>query len=274
MNPIRPAAVAGTFYPAQAAILRQNLQHYLRDAPAPPSGGQKASPWPKALIVPHAGYPYSGPTAASAYRSLASGRGKIQRVVLLGPAHRVPFRGIALSGADAFQTPLGVLPVDHAGVTAIAQLPQVLELPIAHAQEHALEVQLPFLQEVLGTVPILPLVVGEASPREVAEVLDTLWDGPESVILISSDLSHYHPYAEARRIDNATVRQILHPDGTPIHPAQACGAIPINGLLQTAHRHRLQPRLLDLRNSGDTAGDRDTVVGYAAFAFFAESTTP
>ena len=273
MNPIRPAAVAGTFYPAQAAILRQNLQHYLRDAPALLSGGQETSPWPKALIVPHAGYPYSGPTAASAYRSLASGRGKIQRVVLLGPAHRVPFRGIALSGADAFQTPLGVLPVDHAGVTAIAQLPQVLELPIAHAQEHALEVQLPFLQEVLGTVPILPLVVGEASPREVAEVLDILWDGPESVILISSDLSHYHPYAEARRIDNATVRQILHPGGTPIHHAQACGAIPINGFLQTAHRHRLQPCLLDLRNSGDTAGSRDAVVGYAAFAFFAESTT-
>ncbi len=274
MTRMRPAAVAGAFYPAQATILNKDLQHYLHAAGADLPSGQAASSWPKALIVPHAGYVYSGPIAASAYRLLAPGRGKIQRVVILGPAHRVPFRGIALPGADAFQTPLGALPVDRAGVAAIAQLPQVLELPIAHAQEHALEVQLPFLQEVLGEVSILPLVVGEASPGEVAEVLDALWGGPETVILISSDLSHYHPYAEARSIDNATVQQILRLDSTPIHHEQACGATPINGLLQAAHRHHLQPRLLDLRNSGDTAGSRDAVVGYAAFAFFPEPTTP
>ena len=274
MTRMRPTAVAGAFYPAQATILNKDLQRYLHEAAARLPSGREASSWPKALIVPHAGYIYSGPIAASAYSLLAQGRGKIQRVVILGPAHRVPFRGIALPGVDAFQTPLGALPVDRAGVAAIAHLPQVLELPIAHAQEHALEVQLPFLQEVLGQVSILPLVVGEASPGEVAEVLDALWGGPETVILISSDLSHYHPYAEARSIDSATVRQILRLDGTPIHHEQACGATPINGLLQAALHHHLQPRLLDLRNSGDTAGSQDAVVGYAAFAFFAEPTTP
>jgi AmmeMemoRadiSam system protein B len=274
MTHMRPAAVAGAFYPAQATILNKDVQQYLRESGTHLPSGQEALSWPKALIVPHAGYVYSGPIAASAYNLLAPGRGKIQRVVLLGPAHRVPFRGIALPGVDAFQTPLGALSVDRAGVAAIARLPQVLELPVAHAQEHALEVQLPFIQEVLGPVSILPLVVGEATTQEVAEVLDVLWGGPETVILISSDLSHYHPYAEARGIDTATVQQILRLDGTPIHHEQACGATPINGLLQIARRHHLQPRLLDLRNSGDTAGSRDTVVGYAAFAFFTEPITP
>ncbi|WP_308389131.1 AmmeMemoRadiSam system protein B [Acidithiobacillus sp. AMEEHan] len=271
MTRIRPAAVAGTFYSNQTAILHKDVQKFLREAGL--HSEREASSWPKALIVPHAGYVYSGIIAASAYKLLATGRGKIRRVVILGPAHRVPFRGIALPGVDAFQTPLGALPVDRTGVGAIKHLPQVLELPIPHAQEHALEVQLPFLQEVLGQVFILPLVVGKASPREVAEVLDALWDGPETVILISSDLSHYHPYAEARNIDNATVQQILRLDTTPIHHDQACGATPINGLLQAAQRHHLWPRLLDLRNSGDTAGSRDAVVGYAAFAFFTEPTT-
>lgn len=274
MAHVRPAAVAGAFYPAQATILDKDVQRYLHESGTHRSGSQETLSWPKALIVPHAGYVYSGPIAASAYNLLAPGRGEIQRVVLLGPAHRVPFRGIALPGVDAFQTPLGALSVDRAGVAAITRLPQVLELPGAHAEEHALEVQLPFIQEVLGPVSIVPLVVGEVTTQKVAEVLDMLWGGPETVILISSDLSHYHPYAEARDIDTATVQQILRLDDTPIHHEQACGATPINGLLQTARRHHLQPRLLDLRNSGDTAGSRDTVVGYAALAFFTEPAAP
>ncbi len=260
MSQIRPAAVAGAFYPGNGQILSRDLDTMLGDI-NPVDG-----PLPKALIVPHAGYIYSGPIAASAYRRLAPGRGVIKRVVLLGPAHRVPVRGLALPEADHFATPLGLVPVDQAGCDAIRDLPQVSVSATAHATEHSLEVQLPFLQKVLGEFSLIPLVVGDTSAEAVAQVLDRLWGGPETLIVISSDLSHYLPYAVAQRVDEQTTHMILGLQ-TGIKHEQACGGTPVNGLLLAAQRHGLSPELLDLRNSGDTAGDPEHVVGYAAFAF-------
>ena len=260
MSQIRPAAVAGAFYPGNGQILSRDLDALLGDI-SPVEG-----PLPKAVIVPHAGYIYSGPIAASAYQRLTQGRGVIKRVVLLGPAHRVPVRGLALPEADHFATPLGLVAIDQAGSDAIRDLPQVSASAAAHAMEHSLEVQLPFLQKVLGEFSLIPLVVGDTSAEAVAEVLERLWGGPETLIVISSDLSHYLPYAEAQRIDAQTTDMILNLK-TGINHEQACGGTPVNGLLLAALRHGLSPELLDLRNSGDTAGDHDHVVGYAAFAF-------
>ena len=258
---IQPAAVAGLFYPAAPEVLTETLRALMAEVETP------ASPtWPKAVIAPHAGYVYSGPIAARAYAQLRPARGKVRRVVLLGPCHRVRVRGLALPGAAALQTPLGAVPVDAEGVRAIEDLPQVLTSPLAHAQEHALEVQLPFLQTVLGDFAVVPLAVGDASPEEVAEVLERLWGGEETLIVVSSDFSHYHPYEEAQAIDAHTCRSILALDSRIDHE-QACGATPVAGLLLEARRRGMKPELLDLRNSGDTAGDRRRVVGYAAFAF-------
>jgi AmmeMemoRadiSam system protein B len=256
----RPAAVAGMFYPGTAHALTNEVRVMLAGV------GVAPGPAPKALIVPHAGYVYSGPVAASAYACLAPLRETIRRVVLLGPTHRVAVRGLAVSSASAFDTPLGSVAVDAALRDAALQLPQVQCSDEAHALEHSLEVQLPFLQSVLDEFTLLPLAVGLASDADVAEVLEYVWGGAETLIVISSDLSHYHRYAEAQRLDNATARQILSLDELADHE-QACGATPINGLLRCARRHGLQARLLDLRNSGDTAGDHSRVVGYAAFAF-------
>ncbi len=264
MTQIRPAAVAGAFYPAQMDALASAVNALLRDAAPVP----QAAP-PKALIVPHAGYVYSGPVAASAYALLGKAREAIRRVVLLGPVHRVPVRGLALPDADAFVTPLGAIPVDHEAAALISALPQVVESAPAHAWEHSLEVQLPFLQTLLADFRLLPLAVGDASPEEVAEVLDRLWGGAETLIVVSSDLSHFLPYEAARKLDAVTAQSILDLRG-PIGHQQACGGTPVNGLLLAAKRHGLSPRLLDLRNSGDTAGDRERVVGYAAFAFYEE----
>ena len=256
----RPAAVAGMFYPGQAATLANEVAALLADA----------EPWPglapKALIVPHAGYVYSGPIAASAYASLAPLRDTIRRVVLLGPTHRVAVQGLALPESSAFDTPLGSIALDAALELKVLQLPQVQRSEAAHALEHSLEVQLPFLQSVLNDFSLLPLAVGMASDVEVAEVLDLVWGGPETLIVISSDLSHYHSYTEAQRLDHATAKQIVALQPLASHQ-QACGATPVNGLLLCAQRRGLLPRLLDLRNSGDTAGDRSRVVGYGAFAF-------
>jgi hypothetical protein len=250
------------FYPEDPRELAGEVAAHLERAPdAPPRPG-----FPKALIVPHAGYVYSGPVAASAYDLLRPARGIVKRVVILGPCHRVPVRGLALPQATAFATPLGRVPVDAEGVEAIRDLPQVVESAATHAEEHALEVQLPFLQKVLGEFSLVPLVVGDVEPAKVAEVLERLWGGPETLVVISSDLSHYHSYESAREIDDSTVRAILDFDSGIDHE-QACGATPINGFALCARRHGLQPRLLDLRNSGDTAGDKSRVVGYAAFAF-------
>lgn len=260
---IRPAAVAGMFYPGEAASLARDVCELLESTPeVPPTRG-----FPKALIVPHAGYIYSGAVAAQAYDLLRPARGIVSRVVLLGPCHRVAVQGLALPGARAFATPLGAMKVDEAAVNELRSLPQVVEFAPTHAQEHALEVQLPFIHEVLGNgVKLVPLVVGVASAAQVAEVLNRLWGGRETIILISSDLSHFHSYDDACRIDGATVKAILAGQGGLNHQ-QACGATPIAGMLQAAAAHGLRPRLLRYCNSGDTAGGRARVVGYAAFAF-------
>jgi AmmeMemoRadiSam system protein B len=256
---VRPAAVAGAFYPARPDALRRLLAECLETA-------RPATLRPKALIVPHAGYIYSGPIAASAYALLEPLRALIRRVVLLGPVHRVWVPGLALPGVAAFETPLGQVMMDQAGIAAIADLPQVGVSAAAHAEEHSLEVHLPFLQTVLNDFSLIPLAVGGASPEQVAQVLERLWGGDETLIVVSSDLSHFLPYTEAKQIDAATANAILNLDSHLIGE-QACGAYPINGLMLAARRHGLTPHLLDMRNSGDTAGDRNRVVGYGAFAF-------
>jgi AmmeMemoRadiSam system protein B/AmmeMemoRadiSam system protein A len=253
------------FYPGDAVALARAVEDYLGQSAEEPI----AQGFPKLVIVPHAGYIYSGPVAAHAYSLLRPARDIVRRVVLLGPCHRVPVRGLALPGATAFETPLGRIAVDEQAAAAIRNLPQVVESPAAHAQEHALEVQLPFLQQVLGEFSLLPLVVGDVAPEKVAEVLERLWGGQETLIVVSSDLSHYHPYEVAREIDGATVRAILGFD-TGISHEQACGATPVAGALLAAKRHGLEPKLLDCRNSGDTAGGKGQVVGYASFAFVPE----
>ena len=260
MRDVRPAAVAGSFYPEAPTRLAAQVRAYL-DAAASTRGTP-----PKAVIVPHAGYVYSGPVAAAAYAYLAPLRDVVTRVVLLGPAHRVPVRGLAVPRVRAFATPLGEVALDAAAIRTALALPQVVASDDAHAAEHALEVQLPFLQSVLGTFALVPLAVGRATPDDVAAVLDALWGGPETLIVVSSDLSHYHAYADAQRIDRGTADAILALTPSLDHE-QACGATPINGLLTLARRRGLAPTLLDLRNSGDTAGDRSRVVGYASFAF-------
>lgn len=259
MPSIRSAALAGLFYPDDAAALRAAVRGLLAAA--------QAGPAPKALIAPHAGYVYSGPVAASVYARLTAARGRIHRVVLLGPAHRAAFDGLALSGAAAFATPLGEVPLDAVAAASLQALPQVRVLDAAHRAEHSLEVQLPFLQETLGDFTLVPLVVGDATPEEVSAVLDTLWGGEETLIVISSDLSHYHEYATARRRDAATTRAIEALRPQDIAREDACGRLPVGGLLLCARRRGLRVETLDLRNSGDTAGPRDRVVGYGAWAF-------
>lgn len=254
--------MAGQFYPREAGELRRCVQALLREA----SETARFVGLPKVLIVPHAGYVYSAPIAASAYQCLMGLQDGLRRVVLLGPTHHVPVPGLALPGAHAFETPLGRIPLDEAGLRSIQHLPQVTTSPLAHAYEHSLEVQLPFLQLTLGDFQLVPLAVGHPSPQEVAEVLDLLWGGPETLIVVSSDLSHYHPYDTAQRMDRRTCANITDLELLP-SPEQACGAAPVNGLLLAARRHGLKPHLMDLRNSGDTAGDRRSVVGYASFVF-------
>lgn len=269
----RPPAVSGMFYPAAPDQLHATLRTLLATANAPAlrpkevqSRPKEVQGRPKAIIVPHAGYIYSGPVAASAYALLQPLRGTIRRVVLLGPVHRTWTPGLALPDVDAFDTPLGSIPIDREAIAAIADLPQVTVHPAAHAGEHSLEVQLPFLQETLGEFSLVPLAVGGASAEAVAEVLERLWSGEETLIVVSSDLSHYLPYAAAVATDRATLAEILDLH-TDLVGEEACGAHPINGLLLAAQRHDLTPHLLDYRNSGDTAGDKSRVVGYAAIAF-------
>jgi AmmeMemoRadiSam system protein B len=247
------------FYPGTAAALQGVVDEMLAAAANTPIT-------PKALVVPHAGYVYSGPVAARAYALLPPSAADIRRVVLFGPAHRVRLTGLAVPTVAAFTTPLGLVPVDQTAVATAMRLAQVQSNDAAHFLEHSLEVQLPFLQTVLAEFAIVPFVVGSASAAQVAEVIELLWGGPETLIVISSDLSHYLPYREAQRTDRASVDAILR--GEPLaHYEQACGATPINGLIEVARRHHLSAELLDLRNSGDTAGDKARVVGYAAFAF-------
>lgn len=256
---IRPAAVAGLFYPRDQGALADLISRLLADA-HPPVSHQA----PKALIVPHAGLVYSGPVAATAY-ALLRARPHLGRVVLVGPSHRVPFNGLVASGAEVWRTPLGDMPVDVRGLAAV---PGLQSSPRAHAPEHSLEVQLPFLQTVLPHVQILPILVGFAEAHEVSRVLEKLDSGDETLFLISSDLSHYLTYEAAQTLDQQTAGQILALKPDDLTPEQACGCTGVSGLLQTARRRNLRPALLDLRNSGDTAGDKSRVVGYGAFAFY------
>lgn len=262
---VRSPAVAGRFYPLDAEELRRTVSELLAVA-APPAG-----PSPKAIIAPHAGYSYSGPIAGSAYAQLVPARGIIRRIVLLGPAHRVAFEGLAVPSATAFATPLGLVPVDTESIGKLASLPQVRVFDEAHGLEHSLEVHLPFLQVALEEFQVVPLAVGEASPEDVARVLEALWGGPETRFVISSDLSHFHDSETARRLDRATAKAIEALAPEEVREDQACGRIPITGLLLAARGRGLQARTIDLRNSGDTAGPRDRVVGYGAFAFFEQA---
>ena len=249
---VRPPAVAGSFYPASAAQLDAQLTQLL--AAVKPA----AATCPKALIVPHAGYVYSGPIAASAFARIEPYGDQIERVVLVGPAHRMFVDGLASTGADCLRTPLGDIEVEQVDVPANAA---------AHAREHSLEVELPFLQKVCPDARVIALAGSRARPEEVGALLEKLWGGPETLIVISSDLSHYLPYAEGRALDVATAQQILALDAT-IEGEHACGSIGINGLLWLARKKGLRAELVDLRSSGDTAGSRDEVVGYASFAFY------
>jgi MEMO1 family protein len=284
MESTRPAAVSGLFYARDARTLRGDVERFLRAAETPAPSRR-----PKLLVVPHAGFVYSGPVAATAYMQLAPWAASIRRVVLLGPAHRVAVHGLAAPTVDSFTTPLGTVPLDTAALASIADLPQVQRSDLAHADEHALEVQLPFLQTVLGDAgaasgrtvgsppvagfQLVPLVVGSASPDEVAQVLERLWCGDETLIVISSDLSHYLDDARARARDRRTVERIAALS-TDLDPHDACGAHALNGAMQAARRHGLRGRLLDLRNSGDTGGGRDRVVGYGALAFATNDVSP
>jgi MEMO1 family protein len=260
MKTIRHPAVAGMFYPADPRGLRADVDSYLAAAAGEPG------PVPKALIAPHAGYVYSGPVAAHAYARLRPAADRISRVVLMAPAHRWPFRGLAIPQADEFETPLGRITVDRAALLSVTDLPQVQWLDAAFDGEHALEVHLPFLQAVLPSFRIVPFIVGEASPREVADVLERLWDGPETLIVVSSDLSHYLDYRSAKARDARTTATIEALDPS-VGDHDACGRHPVNGLLTVARRRGLTVETVDLRNSGDTAGPRDRVVGYGAYVF-------
>lgn len=257
---VRAAAVAGMFYPADPALLRATIHQLMQDAPH-----NAAQTPPKALIVPHAGYIYSGSVAAAGYASILARRGAIRRVVLLGPSHRVYLKGIAAPRADAFATPLGEIRVDHERRAMLIASGEVMSADTPHAQEHSLEVQLPFLQVLLGDFELLPLVAGAAEPEHVAAVLDRVWGDEETLVLISSDLSHYHPYDAARHIDRETAARITQRQPV-LTGEQACGSMCINGLLHLAQIRELNLRELMRLNSGDTAGDRRRVVGYGAFA--------
>lgn len=263
MTTVRPAAVAGMFYPGDSRALAAQVDELLDIAGelAPRLG------FPKALVVPHAGYIYSGPVAARAYDDIAPARGIVRRVVLLGPVHRVPVRGLAAPTAELFETPLGRVALDGEALSEVASLPQVVKSAPAHALEHSLEVQLPFLQKTLGDFALAPLAVGEASVAEVAEVIERLWGGPETLIVVSTDLSHYHSYAEARKIDHATIGRIAR-FASDINHEEACGATPLNGLLAVAKRKGLSIKLLAACNSGDTAGSKSQVVGYSSFGLY------
>jgi hypothetical protein len=249
------------FYPGDAGALASEIDDLIGgvDGLAPRLG------FPKALVVPHAGYIYSGSVAAHAYDSIACARGTVRRVVLLGPVHRVPVRGLAFPGTDAFATPLGTIPIDAEALRAVQGMPQVVKSDPAHALEHSLEVQLPFLQKMLGDFALAPFAVGMATAEEVAEVIERLWGGDETLVVISTDLSHYHAYDRARQIDGATIARIAGFSHDLDHD-EACGATPLNGLLALAKRKKLSIRLLAACNSGDSAGGKGRVVGYSSFA--------
>lgn len=262
-NVIRSPAVAGLFYPDEPNELRKVLNELLSQA----SDLKTEIKQPVAIISPHAGYIYSGPIAATVYRYVGQFRQRIKRVILMGPSHRIALSGIATSSASHFATPLGLIPIDQASYHEIAQHPAVRLVDAAHAQEHSLEVQLPFLQSILEHFTLVPLVVGEVDKNDVARVLQLLDLDSDTLVVVSSDLSHYHDYLSAQQRDQKTTDAILHLQPDRIGYEDACGRNPVNGLLTMAKQQRLQARCVDVRNSGDTAGARDRVVGYGAYLF-------
>jgi len=255
---IREPAVAGMFYPAAAKQLRDQVTTFLRSATS------TADFAPKVLIVPHAGYVYSAPVAAAAFRLLAKARDGITRVVLLGPAHRVYLEGMALPSVDGFATPLGTVTIDTDVAATIRNMPGVCVSDAAHRDEHSLEVQLPFLQCALNEFTLLPIVVGRCPPEQVGAVIDEVWGGPETLLVVSTDLSHYLAYDDAQKVDAATRRRIVD-KATNLDGREACGAHAVNGLMSAHHCRNMRVDGIDLRNSGDTAGMKDRVVGYGAF---------
>ncbi len=264
MGAIRQPAVAGTFYPAERDVLERQLAGFMSEA----ANQAPVAAFPKAIIGPHAGYAYSGSVAARAYARLAAARGKIQRVVLIGPSHYLAFQGMAVDSSEAWMTPSGSVPLDHDAIDRLRALPMVGELDAAHQREHALEVHLPFLQHVLGDFRLVPIVTGDAPPEAVAAVLDTLWGGNETLFVVSTDLSHYLDYVACQRADQITADAIERLDPDVLTPTHACGAVATRGLLHAARARGMAIERLDLRNSGDTAGPRDRVVGYGAWALY------
>jgi len=272
MSGVREPAVAGRFYPANPDELRAVIRGFLSAARATKTSPDSLMPSPeprhtspKGIIAPHAGYVYSGPIAGSAYAALRGLRGRVRRVILFGPAHFVPLRGIAIPTADAFQTPLGLVPIDCEAAERALSLPFVVLNDAAHAREHSLEVHVPFLQELLGDFQVVPLAVGEVTAEEVSQLIELLWGGEETLFVVSSDLSHFHDYETAVRVDTETARLIESLRFQELTGERCCGFRPIGGMLEAARRRGLRVRQLDLRNSGDTAGSRDRVVGYGAF---------
>jgi AmmeMemoRadiSam system protein B len=261
MGTVRQPAVAGTFYPRNAVELRAAVRRYVALAGSPDDLK------PKAVIVPHAGYVYSGPIAGTAFARLAPLHGQVRRVVLVGPAHRAVFTGLALPEATSMATPLGPMAIDPAARAALLELPQVIASDRAHGGEHSLEVQLPFVQELLGDVSIVPLVVGLVTDALAAQAIDRVWGGPETCIVVSSDLSHYYGYMTGRGLDRETAHAIEELSPRDIHEEQACGGTAVRALLLVARERGLNATTLDLRSSGDTSGPRDSVVGYGAFCF-------
>ncbi|HUE16118.1 MAG TPA: AmmeMemoRadiSam system protein B [Planctomycetaceae bacterium] len=258
MSGVREPAVAGRFYPANTDALRAAVQSYLRT-------DRTATAVPKGIIAPHAGYVYSGPIAGTAHAVLRGLRDRIERVILFGPSHFVRVNGLAVPSSDTFATPLGRVPIDTEAVQQALRLRQVTVNDAAHAREHSLEVHVPFLQEVLGTFKLVPFAVGETTPGQVAEVMELLWGGPETFFVVSSDLSHFHDHETAARIDAETSHLIESLRFEALSSEQCCGFKAIGGLLQAARARGMHARTLDLRNSGDTAGPRDRVVGYGAY---------
>ncbi|MDH5516261.1 MAG: AmmeMemoRadiSam system protein B [Gammaproteobacteria bacterium] len=261
-NRSRPPAVAGMFYPAEVKTLKREIHRFLDNASAEFSNSEHRI---KALIVPHAGYIYSGPIAASAYKQLIPYQHLIKRVVLLGPCHRVAINGMALPGSSHFRTPLGEIPIDQPAIATLSGLSQITISDEAHREEHSLEVQLPFLQETLDDFSLVPIVVGDASMQQVSEVINLLWGDEQTLIVISTDLSHYHDYYQAKQLDRATSDAIENLRPELIRYEDACGRNGLTGMLTATQQHQLTIQTLDLRNSGDTAGSKDSVVGYGAY---------
>jgi len=261
MATVRAPVLAGSWYPADPAVLSANVDGYMAEAE-----NTVQSETIKAIIAPHAGYRFSGPVAGSAYAAIAPLRDRIERVVLIGPSHKVAFDGIATTSADVYRSPLGDVPIDKAGVRDILRLPFVNELDDAHTSEHSLEIHLPFLQRALGNFSLVPIVGGTARPSEVAEVLANLWGGPETLIVISTDLSHYLDYESCRQLDAKTCQAIMAGKIDDIGRDQACGRVGVKGLLRLGQEFGLKQELLDLRNSGDTSNMKDRVVGYGAWS--------